>query len=450
MADYSSLPTDSVAVIGLGKIGLTLAAVFANNGFNVHGADINEDVVSSINQGISHIKNEPGLEKLVSEAHNSKTLSATKRTAEAVQQSNIIIVIVPVLIDDDNHIDYRFIDQAVLDIAKGLKKGSLIIFETTLAPGDTRNRFGTKIEEVSGLKMGEDFHLAYSPERVYSNRIIRDLQSYPKIVSGLDERSLTLAKQFYTKSLGCELIDVSTLETAEFSKVAECVYRDVNIALANELAMFADEKNVDINEVITVSNSQPYSHIHRPGIGVGGHCIPIYPYFFINKGLTSGLTPLARTINDQMADYSLAKMEEELGTFQDKNILILGLSYRENVKEPTKSTALMLIDKLKRAKANIFVHDPQFTTSEIERYAVLPLQLSDSVIEEIDAIIIQAFHKEYENLDFAAFTNCKLVLDGRNKVKEEEINKLNMTYIGIGNGRGDSNEGRNNAADSNG
>ncbi|MCF3943108.1 nucleotide sugar dehydrogenase [Oceanobacillus alkalisoli] len=450
MADNPQTSTESIAVVGLGKIGLTLAAVFANNGFHVRGADINEAVVSSINQGISHITNEPGLEKLVAQAHQNNMLSATKQTSEAVKQSNIIIVIVPVLVDDENHTDYQFIDQAVLEIAKGLKKGSLIIFETTLSPGDTRNRFGTKIEEVSGLKMGKDFSLAYSPERVYSNRIIQDLESYPKVVGGLDEKSLALAKQFYTKALGCELIAVSTLETAEFSKVAECVYRDVNIALANELAMFADEKNVDMSEVITASNSQPFSHIHHPGIGVGGHCIPIYPYFFINKGLTSGLTPLARTINDQMADYSLMKMERVLGSFRNKNILILGLSYRENVKEPTKSTTLLLIEKLKEEKANIFVHDPQFTANEIEQYAVRPLQLEDALVEEMDAVIIQAFHKEYENLDFKAFTNCKLVMDGRNKIKKDKITTLNMTHIGIGNGRRDSNEGRNNGSNSNG
>lgn len=433
MANEQSLSKKSVAVVGLGKIGLTLAAVFANNGYNVFGADINRNVVASINQGISHVKNEPGLERLVSEAHTNKTLSATTVTSRAVRQSNIIIVIVPVLVDDQKKIDYKFIDQAVLDIAKGLKRGSLIIFETTLPPGDTRNRFGKKIEEVSGFVMGEDFHLAYSPERVYSNRIIDDLQNYPKIVGGLDDKSLERAKEFYTSALNCELIEVDSLETAEFSKVAECVYRDVNIALANELAMFADEKNVNIAEVISASNSQPFSHIHNPGIGVGGHCIPIYPYFFINKGLSKGLTTLSREINDNMADYSLTKIEESIGSLQDKNILILGLSYRENVKEPTKSTTLMLIDQLKEKNANVFVNDPQFTNTEIQNYDVQSLRLNDPLISEIDVIIHQAFHQEYEDLDFAAFTNCKLIFDGRNKLNKEEISKLGMTYLGLGN-----------------
>ncbi|MFD2922431.1 nucleotide sugar dehydrogenase [Halobacillus naozhouensis] len=430
MDQNQSLP--NVAVIGLGKIGLTLAAVFANNGYNVFGADINSDVVSSVNKGISHVKNEPGLDQLVSDAHKSKTLSAASSTTEAVAQSDITVVIVPVLVDKENNVDYQFIDAAVEDIAKGVKQGSLIIFETTLPPGDTRNRFGRKIAEISGLRMGEDFYLAYSPERVYSNRIISDLQHYPKVVGGLNTKSLELASNFYKKSLNCELIEVSSLETAEFSKVAECVYRDVNIALANELAQFAEEKGVHMSEVIGASNSQPYSHLHSPGIGVGGHCIPIYPYFFINKGLEQGLTPLSRKINDSMAGYAISKMEKEIDSLKDKNILILGLSYRENVKEPTKSTTLLLIEQLRRKNANLFVNDPMFTDKEIEKYGAIPLSLQDPLVSEMDGVILQAFHQEYSHLDFKKFTNCKLVLDGRNQLNKNEIIESGIKYEGIG------------------
>ncbi|ASN04423.1 nucleotide sugar dehydrogenase [Virgibacillus necropolis] len=425
-----SLP--NVAVVGLGKIGLTLAAVFANNGFNVFGSDINKDVITLINQGKSHIKNEPGLDQLVLNAHKNKTLSATTANSKAAAQSNIIIVIVPVLVDEQNNVDYQFIDRAVQDIAKGVKKGSLIIFETTLPPGDTKNRFGKKIEEISGLSLGDDFYLAYSPERVYSNRIIQDLQTYPKVVGGINKKSLELASNFYKKALNCKLIEVSSLETAEFSKVAECVYRDVNIALANELAQFAEEKGVNMSEVIEASNSQPYSHLHSPGIGVGGHCIPIYPYFFINKGLNRGLTPLSRQINDNMANYAISKVEKGVESLKDKNILILGLSYRENVKEPTKSTTLLLIDQLRDKKANLFVNDPLFTDSEIIKYGATPLSLKDKLITEIDVVILQAYHQEYSSIDFNKFNKCKLVLDGRNKLNENEITRLGIKYERIG------------------
>lgn len=422
----------NAAVVGLGKIGLTLAAVFANNGYNVFGADINEDVVTAVNQGKSPIKNEPKLDQLVLQAHQNQTLSATSLTADAVAKSEIIIVIVPVFVDIQNNIDYQWMDQAVEAIAKGIKQGSLVIFETTLSPGDTRNRFGRKIEEVSRLKLGEDFHLAYSPERVYSNQIIQDLANYPKVVGGLDEKSLELASTFYKKAIGCELIEVSSLETAEFSKVAECVYRDVNIALANEFAKFAETKGISISEVITASNSQPYSHIHAPGIGVGGHCIPIYPYFFIHKGLDRGLTPIARRMNDGMAAYAIGKVEDRIGTLKDKNVLILGLSYRGNVKEATKSTTLLLMEQLQEKKANVFVNDPHFAESEVQKYGADSLSLQGSFVSEVDIVILQAFHEEYSTIDFENFRNCKLVLDGRNKLNKEEITRLGIKYEGIG------------------
>lgn len=425
--------TSNVAVVGLGKIGLTLAAVIANNGYSVLGADINHDVVEIVNQGGSHIDNEPGLAHLVAKAHQNNTLSATTKTMEVAAKAKIIIVIVPVLVDEQNNVDYTFIDLAVQEIAKGIQKDSLIIFETTIPPGDTRNRFGKMLEEISSLEMGSDFHLAYSPERVYSNRIIQDLQAYPKVVGGLNEESLEIASQFYTKALGCELIEVSSLETAEFSKVAECVYRDVNIALANELAQFAEKQGVSMSEVITASNSQPYSRLHDPGIGVGGHCIPIYPYFFIKKGLTKGLTPLSREINDCMADYAISKIEKETGKLEDKNVLILGLSYRGNVKEPTKSTTLLLLEQLKQKKANLWVHDPLFSDHEIVHFGVTPLSLEDKITSEIDIVILQAFHQEYSDINFSDFNNCKLVLDGRNKLNKRAISRLGIKYETIGN-----------------
>ncbi|MDL4839769.1 nucleotide sugar dehydrogenase [Aquibacillus rhizosphaerae] len=430
MNKYESF--SNVAVIGLGKIGLTLAAVFANNGYKVFGADKNKDVINSINQGVSHIKNEPGLDQLVLNAHEEGCLWATDSNSEAVSQSNIIVVIVPVLVNEVNDIDYQYIDSAVQDIANGIKKGSLVIFETTLPPGDTQNRFGKKIEELSGFIMGEDFYLAYSPERVYSNRIIQDLQNYPKIIGAFNNKSLELASNFYKKALNCELIEVGSMETAEFSKVAECVYRDVNIALANELAKFAEEKNVNISEVIEASNSQPYSQIHSPGIGVGGHCIPIYPYFFINKGLNKGLTPLSRKINDSMASYAISKIEKRINSLKNKNVLIMGLSYRENVKEPTKSTTLLLINQLREKNVNIFINDPLFTDAEISNYGATPLSIKDKMILEIDVIIIQSFHKEYNDINFKDFTNCQLIFDGRNKLNQEEIKQLGIQYERIG------------------
>lgn len=256
----------TVAVVGLGKIGLPLAVMYANHGFNVIGADINPDVVAKVNQGKSHLLNEPGVPELLEKAHKQKTIVATTRTKEAVEKASIVVVIVPVIVDDQNNVNFSYIDAAVEEIGKGLQKGTVVIFETTLPTGTTRNRFGTKLEEVSNLVMGTDFYLAYSPERVYSNRILQDLKSYPKVVGGINEVSLQKAVNFYQQSLQCDILEVSNTETAEFSKVAESVYRDVNIALSNELAVFADSLDVNISDVIKAGNSQPFCHLHQPGV----------------------------------------------------------------------------------------------------------------------------------------------------------------------------------------
>lgn len=420
-----------VTVVGLGKIGLPLATVFANSGsYFVYGADKNEKVINKVNNGRSHIKNEPGVQELLNSARKKGMLMCTTNTTEAVRQSDIVVVIVPVLINDSNKIDYQFIDSAVEDIALGIQKETLVIFETTIPTGDTRNRFGKKIEEQTGLIRGEDFYLAYSPERVYSNRIIQDLQTYPKIVSGINDKSLQLATKFYKDALKCDVLQVSSLETAEFTKVAEATYRDVNIALANELAVFGEKYGVDIKEVIQAANSEPYSNIHNPGVGVGGHCIPVYPYFFINKGLDDGLVPLSRKINDNMAAYAVSKIEEVLTSINRIKILILGLSFRENVKEATRSTTHLLIKELKKKDAIVYVDDPFFTPQEISDCQVIPFSKEDT--ERIEILIIQAYHNEYRNLNFAEFKNCKLIIDGRNVLDKNKIENLGIRYMGIG------------------
>jgi nucleotide sugar dehydrogenase len=421
----------TVTVVGLGKIGLPLAAIFANSEhFHVIGADRNEKVIETVNKGISHIQNEPGLDQLLNKVWKAGTFQATTNTAEAVSKSDVVVIIVPVLVKEQDEINYDFIDSAVEDIGKGIQKGTLVIFETTLPAGDTRNRFGRRIEELSGLTLGTDFYLGYSPERVYSNRIIKDLANYPKIVSGDNEKSLELVVSFYEKSLNCDILPVSNLETAEFTKVAEAVYRDVNIALANELAIYADSLGVNIKEVIHAANSEPFSHLHSPGVGVGGHCIPVYPYFFINNGLNNGLVSFSRGINDNMAKYAVNLVEVHFGSLEEQNILILGLSFRENVKETTKSSTQLLVDELKQRGASVYVDDPLYSTEEIASFDVRPFAKEEC--GKIDAIILQAFHDEYKDFSFENFPNCQFVLDGRNALEKKRIEEFGMTYKGIG------------------
>ena len=221
----------------------------------------------------------------------------------------MIVFAVPVMLDEKHVPDYGWMDEATAAVGAGLQPGTLVVYETTLPVGTTRTRYGPMLESASGLPCdGSDrgFHLAFSPERVFSGRILEDLKRYPKLVGGINAASAERAVAFYSSVLEAEVWNLGTSETAEFAKLAETTYRDVNIALANEFARYANQVGVDILEVIRGANSQPFSHIHQPGIGVGGHCIPVYPHFLLagDPGLT--LVRESRSINDGQVERAVA------------------------------------------------------------------------------------------------------------------------------------------------
>ncbi len=214
------------------------------------------------------------------------------------------------------------------------------IFETTLPVGDTRDRYAPRLEAASGLRADEDFFVAFSPERLFSGSALRNLAMYPKLVGGVGRASGERAAAFYASVLDAEVVLMSTSEAAEFSKLADTTYRDVNIALANEFARYADRIGVDIAEVITAANSQPYSHIHQPGIGVGGHCIPVYPHFLLSRAPELTLVERSRQVNDGQVGVAIRAVQLVLGDLTDVPVLVLGLTYRDGVKELAYSRAI--------------------------------------------------------------------------------------------------------------
>jgi nucleotide sugar dehydrogenase len=424
-----------VAVVGLGKIGLPLAAQFAHAGAVVTGCDISEEVVRSVNAGRSHIAGEPGLEEHVYHAVAAGRLSATTDTAGAVRHSNVVVVIVPLVVDEHHNIDYRSIDSATSAIAAGLKPDTLVIYETTLPVGTTRTRLGPALERGSGLKVGRDLWLAFSPERVYSGRIFQDLRQYPKIVGGVTPQSTDRATAFYRAVLeGAEVLPVRDADTAELVKLMEAAYRDVNIALANVFARLAAERGLPVDEAIRAANTQPYSHIHRPGIAVGGHCIPVYPYFLINHSDAQEVRLLteARRINDTMAGWALDRLAEALGGLAGRRVLVLGLSYRENVREAAFSGGPRLIAQLIERQAVPLINDPLYSPEELVSYGAEPVALQPA--PRCDAVILQAYHDAYKTLEWSrlAGAGCRVVLDGRNALDRRAIEGAGMLYMGIG------------------
>ena len=425
-----------IAVVALGKIGLPLAVQFAKKGHHVIGCDVNQAAVDLINAGTEPFPGEAHLAEYLKEVTTSGLLRATTDTTSSVAESDAVVVVVPLFVDNDGVPDFGWMDAATEKIAAGLKPGTLVSYETTLPVGTTRNRFAPALEKISGLVAGTDFHLVFSPERVLTGRVFADLRKYPKLVGGINDSSTKAGVDFYQQVLDFDdrpdlaekngVWDLGTSEASEMAKLAETTYRDVNIALANQFAIFAEGANIDIAKVIAASNSQPFSHIHQPGIAVGGHCIPIYPRFYLWNDPQATVVRAAREANAGMPAHAVSLLSEELGSLSGKKVAVLGISYRGGVKESAFSGVFPTVTSLKAAGADVVVHDPMYTDEEITRLGFMPYALGGAV----DGLIIQADHKEYKALTAQNFPGVKAVVDGRRSLNRANFAGIAFRVIG--------------------
>lgn len=428
-----------VAVIALGKVGLPLAVQIASKGHLVLGADISRSTVDLVNSGTPPFPGEEHLEERLSELVTAGSLRATTDTETAVSESEVIVVVVPLMTDQTGIPDFTALDNASAVIARGLQPGTLISYETTLPVGATRTRFAPLLEEASGLVAGRDFYLVHSPERVFSGRIFQDLRRYPKLVGGIDDESAKRGVQFYEsvldfddradleKANGVWLL--SSSEAAEMAKLAETTYRDVNIALANEFAAFAEEAGIDVNEVIDSANSQPFSHIHRPGVAVGGHCIPVYPRFYLSGHPAAELVETARRVNLAVPARAVGSIAQALGGLIGKTVLILGAAYRGGVKETAYSGVFDLVRAVSANGGLAVVADPLFSDDELTELGLHPWSG-----DPIDALIVQADHADYSDLGPEDIPGVKAVYDGRGVLDRERWESAGVTIRVIGQG----------------
>ena len=425
-----------IAVVALGKIGLPLAVQFAKKGHHVVGCDVNPKTVELVNAGTEPFPGEAHLGEYMKEVVGAGLLRATTDTTSAVADSEAVVIVVPLFVDENGVPDFGWMDEATEKIAAGLKPGTLVSYETTLPVGTTRNRFAKALEKGSGLIAGKDFSLVFSPERVLTGRVFADLRKYPKLVGGINDASTAHGIKFYEAVLDFDerpdlaqrngVWDLGTSEASEMAKLAETTYRDVNIALANQFAMFAEGANIDIAKVIAASNSQPYSHIHQPGIAVGGHCIPIYPRFYLWNDPQATVVQAAREANAAMPAHAVSLLKDALGTLKGKKIAVLGISYRGGVKESAFSGVFATVASLKNEGAEIFVHDPMYTDEEITRLGFTPYVLG----EPVDGMILQADHSEYKKLASSQFPGVKAVVDGRRALDSSAFSGVDFRVIG--------------------
>jgi UDP-N-acetyl-D-glucosamine dehydrogenase len=397
-------------VVALGKIGLPIAVQIALRGHDVIGCDADPRVVDLVNQAREPFPGETGLGEALAGLVPSGRLRATGDTTAAVAEDpDLVIVVPPLAVDDAARPDYRILDAVVGDIGRGLRAGTVVSVETTLPVGTTRERVAPALEELSGLRSEVDFFTVHSPERVYSGRIFRDLATYPKLVGGLGDTGEARGVALYESFLDAEVRPMGGAEAAELTKLAETTYRDVNIALANEFARFADSRGIDIDRVIDAANTQPFSHIHRPGVAVGGHCIPVYPRFYLAGNPSALLPAVAREVNEGMPAYAVDLLAGELGTdLAGRRVLILGITYRGAVKETAFSGAFALRRELERRGAEPVASDPLYGPEEL---ASLGFTAWDG--GEVDAAIIQADHAAYSQLRPEDLPRAQAVIDGR-------------------------------------
>lgn len=423
----------NITVIGAGKMGLPLACQFAHNGATVIICDIRADLIADINRGTCPI-DEPGVADLLAEAVADGRLTATMDVSAAVRKSSVVVVIVPVLLTPERDADLSAIESVSHQIAQGLEPNTMVSYETTMPVGSTRRLI--RILESNGLKAGQDFDLVFSPERVKSQFVIKHLTKTPKIVGGLTPSAADRAESFYARYLDSDVINVGTLEAAEMVKLAGMIYRDINIALSNELARYAEDVGVNVHDIIRAANTDGEAALLTPGIGVGGHCTPVYPYFLIRdaelRNVPVRLAEQGRRVNDSQVKHTLNRLEAVLGPLQDRRTLILGLGFRPQVKEHIFSPAFQLRDDLLQRGALVQIHDPLYQDNEIQALGFIAGSLTVSPFPEV--IILNTAHTIYKELDFKflAENGVKAIVDGRTMWSPQKVRDAGLLYIGIG------------------
>ena len=417
-------------VVALGKVGLPLAAQISRAWHEVVVCDIDRVTVDLVNAAQPPFPGEEGLADALAEVVDAGRLTATTNTTEAVAAgADLVVAVPPLLVDADARPDWTILDAVLDDIGAGLQPGTTVSIETTVPVGSTRTRVAPALAKRSGLRAEDEFFSVFSPERVYSGRVFRDLATYPKLIGGLSATGEARGVELYRSFLSAEVWPMGSAEAAELTKLAETTYRDVNIALASQFARFADRAGVDVDRVIAAANSQPFSHIHRPGVAVGGHCIPVYPRFYLGSDDQALLPATAREINQSMPEYAVDLLETALGSVAGERVVILGVAYRGNVKETAFSGAFGLRDALQRRNAEPLATDPLYDDAELRGLGFEPWDGG-----EVGGAILQADHAAYTGLAPADLPGVRAVVDGRGMLDPVRFSSAGVALRRIGGG----------------
>lgn len=421
---------EKICVLGLGYIGLPTASTFATHGLQVIGVDVNPQVVNRLQHGEMHIY-EPGLRTLVQAALQSKKLTIE----EHPEPADAFIIAVPTPFLSDKRADMTFVISAAESIVPFLKRGNLVVLESTSPPRTTVDLI-VPILERSGLKAGKDFHLAYSPERVLPGQILRELIENARVIGGIDAASSEAGRDLYSIFVRGEIV-LTNATTAEMVKLMENTYRDVNIAIANEFSRLADRFGVDVWEAIPIANLHPRVKILKPGAGVGGHCISVDPWFFVEAAPDlARLIRTSREVNDSQPQFVAEIVRRALGgDVGGKRIAALGLAYKPDVDDLRESPAFEVVDCLQEMGASVRAYEP--FKPDFVRDGLVMAQTLEAAVENADVVILLVGHKELCDIqphNLAKMTSARIVVDVTHCWADEawQENGFQVYRLGVG------------------
>jgi len=435
--------TLKVCVVGIGRIGLPTALSFAKSGLETIGVDINENLVQNINNGKFPLKDEPGYDKIFDEVIKNKKFSATTDIENAVPKSDVILLSLPTPMDENNVPDYSALRNVAMKLSEILSPNSLVIVESTIEPGFIEDDMISLISTSGRLKINENFFIGVCPENANPGEILHDFTNLPRLVGGINENITKIIKSIYNFVFLVELVEMPNCKTANAVKLTTNVFRDINIAFISELSLMFEKLGIDTNVVLEAAKKKYNFQVHYPGSGVGGPCLPINSYQFLNTAKRTGsnlsIIESGRKINEHMPEHviklTLDAFEECNKSIQGSTILILGISYKPNVKDIQLTPAEIIIKKLQELGAHIRIYDPYFKTNDV--FGIKSEENLDDVFTNVNATIIVTGHDEFKKYEISKFSQTidKILIDTRGIIEPTSAKDANLVFRGLGRGQ---------------
>jgi len=432
----------NVCVIGIGRIGLPTALSFANVGLQTIGVDINEKLVDSINAGNFPLKDEPGYEEIFDKVRKNGNFSTTIDINEAIPKSNLILLSLPTPMDEKNIPNYSALESVGKQLSHILQPNSLVIVESTIEPGFIENDLINILEKAGRLHAEKNFTIGVCPENANPGEILHDFTNLPRLIAGINNDVTKIIQMIYNFVFPVELIEMPNCKTANAVKLTTNVFRDINIAFVSELSLMFDKLGIDTIKVLQAAKKKYNFSVHYPGSGVGGPCLPINSYQLLNTARRTGtklnIVESSRKINEKMPDHVIELTSDAFKecnkSIQNSEILILGVSYKPNVKDIQLSPAEHIIKKFQNLGANVYIYDPNFSSGEV--FGIKVEENLDAILSKMDAAVIVTGHDDFKKIEISSFAKMKtsILIDTRGIIEPQSVKHHNIIFRGLGRG----------------